>query len=680
MAKSDRVENPVVREYLYQFVPEQVNANSLFVKMYGNSFATTKIKENVLIVYSNEPYSVNGAAAYQNAREKSITFCCPRDKQENLLTPEEIAKDKNLQEAAIHESIHALLQRTEKECKLYNIYGGTGLLEKYYINRAYSEIGRGLNEGFTEWLCEKLGYKPPAYKELTNFVRLIEIAIGTEKTMALGKGGVHVNFSELLNLTNDEIDYLLAMADQVYNVNEHIITMTNLTKILQDHISIDKLGGDRKERAQKEYEDSLEKIEEYMHDPVFLNYAKTHQKEVTEATLVEYLREVRIKDCTKQRIASVASFESFMLEKYFEKDLQQVFSSETISDENFEKLIKINSILNSKLNEIPEDLRQMDPKPKIVWFKEEFKNVTERYVKQLAIREAKKYQAGQLEMKQLIQKDKRLLDSSAKLSDIFFKELAKQIAPGMEPLLLSVLNSAHKYSDNAKYLRGIANASLYQLQSKDPNLKLTSILVFDKENFFDKFNSRGSSVNSVDEEIEFEFTADMSTGEDEYPIAMQNFLKLQQEVFARNPNARIHIASREVIVQEGEKLKFYTIHQGQLIPMIVEKSQELKFVYREPTQEKAETTLTPVKVGFWATVVNRFRRALNDWKNKGKEDIPNYVDDENTGRIIFDIPGENKIDSYQVNNFEHMLEQKQSQQIQNESEQIYMQENDQEKE
>ena len=170
--RNTRIENPNIRAYLYKRIPQEFNNNPLFVNVFGKDFARKRLKSNVLAVYTNEQIGRLRANGYQQISDKSIVLC-KSGPDGALLTPADIENDPLLKELSLHECIHAILTRTKEECAKLNIVGGTGLLKtfKSIEDGKYYEIGRGLNEGYTEWICEKLGHQTYSYDTLTNFVR-----------------------------------------------------------------------------------------------------------------------------------------------------------------------------------------------------------------------------------------------------------------------------------------------------------------------------------------------------------------------------------------------------------------------------------------------------------------------------------------------------------------------------
>lgn len=66
------------------------------------------------------------------------------------------------------------------------------------------EIGRGLNEGLTNWIVRKTGLPTNGYRTLTNFMEELELAIGEDNVMEMGKGNLCERIPKLLKIDYDE--------------------------------------------------------------------------------------------------------------------------------------------------------------------------------------------------------------------------------------------------------------------------------------------------------------------------------------------------------------------------------------------------------------------------------------------------------------------------------------------
>lgn len=639
MENSDRIDNPEVREYLYQYVPKRLNSIPLFVKVFGGNFAEKRLRTNVIAVYTNQSKGLDDVEGYQSSTEKSITFC-QSGKDGALLTPEEMVNDEKILEVALHECIHAILTRSEKECKEFNISGGTGILERYqnFDTKGFSEIGRGLNEGFTEWLCEKAGFKTLAYDELTDFVRLLEAAIGTENVMKLGKGGINQNFSQILNMPQEEVNYLLGLSDHLYKVHRDIVLIRNLIKVL---------SYDEEEMEKYSYY-----IEYYQKDPVYLDYIKKNGLDNSVQSVNSFLKEVCIKELENQKNDVIINFESKVLDKYFTKDIMDILESDDISEENFRKCQKIVSLLNSNSD------KKNDSNMSSIIIKEKYEIFVKKYIEKVAKEQFEKFNCDTLGLEDFFNKIKSICGDNYELECMFLEKFSESVNEDFKIYINRMISTMYNFYRNGNVLENIDNMSIYKLIPKDHSKNLTTTVIYDKKHFAERFGFNQQIIKKDSKEgVNFDFTM-YGDFQEEYEIAMKNFLKLKEDVFRKNPNSKIHVSSRAIVVEGDDEPHFYVIDAGEVVPMDIQNTFNVKFSKKEKTQEKV--ALLPVKVNFWSKFTNKLRRAWNSFKNRNKlESPPNYQDND-TGQIVFNTSSSSKktIDSYIVENFDEKLTEK----------------------
>ena len=219
-----RVENPNLEKFIKNFVVNALENCNDFVKVYKKGFARRKIEDNVKHVFSNE-YSKSNLG-YHKSNESSITICSNK-RDEPLLTPKDVCNDEDKLTTILHESIHAILTKDEQYCKKHDIVSGSGMFEICKTG----ESGRGLNEGLTNWICREAGHYTITYPELTNLVFELELAIGTEKVMKLGKGDLKKNVPQLLGMNKAECKAFIDETDEIcYNYYKLGSYKHNLTK------------------------------------------------------------------------------------------------------------------------------------------------------------------------------------------------------------------------------------------------------------------------------------------------------------------------------------------------------------------------------------------------------------------------------------------------------------------
>lgn len=207
------MENEEIRNYIIQFVEDTLNSCEAFTNVYGKDFVKNRLKLNLDKVIIDVSTDNSNTGFYDMDSSNIILFLNGISGQ--TITIEDIKNNKKLQHSILHESIHAIFKRTKEECEHYGIESGTGILE-FYKNG--TELGRGLNEGLTEWICQKAGYGNSAYMSEKNIVRMIELAIGEESVMKLANGHIKGNIANLLQMTEQECVRNLIHIDNINRI------------------------------------------------------------------------------------------------------------------------------------------------------------------------------------------------------------------------------------------------------------------------------------------------------------------------------------------------------------------------------------------------------------------------------------------------------------------------------
>lgn len=148
----------------------------------------------------------------------------------------DIENNKKLKHLILHESIHAIFKRTKEECKKINIEDGTGVLEFYNNGQ---ELGRGFNEGLTEWICQKAGYGEKSYPAEKDIIKILELALGEETVMKFCKGDIRENVAKILKMNEAESIQLMTLVDKIYQ-DEKTISEKEKVNCDQEIIELDK--------------------------------------------------------------------------------------------------------------------------------------------------------------------------------------------------------------------------------------------------------------------------------------------------------------------------------------------------------------------------------------------------------------------------------------------------------
>ena len=262
--------NQEIKQYLINFVEKTLNECELFKKVYGEDFVRKKLETNLEKVYINIS-NCNSDTALYDMENSSITIFSNKP-----LDIFDIENNKKLKHLMLHEAIHAIFRRTREECEKIDIEDGTGVLE-FQNNQ---EIGRGFNEGLTEWICQKAGYGQQAYMAEKNIIRILELAVGEDAVMQLANGDIKGNVAQLLKMSKVECLQMIALVDNVYqneektSMEKHTILDNKSKEELDKNIShleailFEKYFKDDIELAQKT-ENISEEIMQHFYDLIF---------------------------------------------------------------------------------------------------------------------------------------------------------------------------------------------------------------------------------------------------------------------------------------------------------------------------------------------------------------------------------------------------------------------------
>lgn len=228
------MENQEIRQYLINFVERTLNRCEAFSKVYGKDFVRKRLEKNLEKVYTDISSSNSNTALY-DMDNSCITIFSGNNSAKSLAVAD-IENNKKLKHLILHESIHAIFRRTKEECQKFGIEDGTGILEFYNNGQ---ELGRGFNEGLTEWICQKAGYGEQSYDSEKDIVKILELAIGEEAVMELAKGDIRGNVAKILQMKKVECLQLMALVDNIYQ-NERKIYEIGEINSDNENIELDK--------------------------------------------------------------------------------------------------------------------------------------------------------------------------------------------------------------------------------------------------------------------------------------------------------------------------------------------------------------------------------------------------------------------------------------------------------
>lgn len=369
------MENKQVKRYLIKFVKKVLNGCDLFTTVYGTDFVKQKLDANLEKVYT-DIYSNTKGGEYHRA-DSSITIY-KNSKYQKSLTIADIKKNWELQQIILHESIHAIFERTKEECEAFGIESGTGTSEVYNNG---TELGRGLNEGLTEWIAEKAGYKARAYSSEVNLIRMLELAIGEEAVMQLAKGNIRGNVAQLLQMSEEDCVQILAQADYVYQCEQY----NYRTKIIIGALSRIKNKFLTKEDHETLKQELGEDYERYIRLIEYNSWIEDFKEKSVEEQIGHLRAGVEFDNDLD---SSIYAFERKIFEKFFKREIEEAQSAETISKEKMQRLKQIHdSIHGGKLS----GSSMWESSPTLKYKHITYKQLTEKYMATLSEQEREEF-------------------------------------------------------------------------------------------------------------------------------------------------------------------------------------------------------------------------------------------------------------------------------------------------
>lgn len=206
------MENEEIKQYSIAFAVKTLSECKAFSNVYGEEFIEQQLEKNVEKVITDVYVDTNVKGSY-NPKIKAIILLSEQ-KDSPPLTIEDIENNDILKHYILHEALHAIFEKDKQEYKELGLRYSTGVNEMYLDG---TSLGIGLNEGLTEWICQKAGCGCISYTTEFNIVRMLELAIGEENVMKLAKGNIKENVTKLLDLDETECKYILGLIDRIHD-------------------------------------------------------------------------------------------------------------------------------------------------------------------------------------------------------------------------------------------------------------------------------------------------------------------------------------------------------------------------------------------------------------------------------------------------------------------------------
>ena len=539
------VYNPEVQEFIYEFVQEQLDQYETFKKVYGEEFVSKKLRENIRTVYTDEQRP--GFAGYYTPTERKIVIC----NNENHLTPSGILNDSHIAKTTTHESIHAILNHYGE--KNNGIYGNTGMQYSQgngILGRV--EIGRGANEGLTEWLCSKLGYdlSNSGYKTEMNYINQLEQAVGEENILRLGKGNPK-EIAKILQLSPRELPEFLGKIDQI---NADLYRSGKIENIVNALKILNQRGSNSSAEQISWAENYLEKSDTYRgieNDPDYIQFLQERGLASTETVKQNYF-EQKLAEIQSNRKQNIADLDNEIFDRYFKREYEQIKGKETIPDKLFEKYSKLSQSINT--TDAKYNGEYMGD---VTAFNRNFFSLRQRQFNQFLDEQAEKMNKGTFSMEDINEGKRKIQEL---YPDIGYDEVAYQKKYNEflgevlgEENKLAVINLIQQLENTGK----LNELPQYQIITTEKQQQNSS----SQEN-----GTKGNIVLKNGKIIPEEMTLS------EYSSIAGAFEKFKRTVQAIDPNAKIEWSGKNIAVSSGNAVSFFRIENNEIVSVFATNS------------------------------------------------------------------------------------------------------------
>lgn len=570
--------NSELKPYVEKFIIEKLENCELFVKTFGKGYAKERLRMNFKRLYTDA--TDEKCSGLYTFDAKSITLFY-KGTDGNLLSYKDIENDYNIKSTVLHEGVHAVFNKNRREAKALKALNVSGI---HHIFSNRHELGRGLNEGFTNWVCLRAGINTSSYRELTNIVNLLEIAVGEEKIMQFGKGDIKRGLPTLLNMPLEECVNLLSKCDSLYNYNDKASDYRIAAALLFKEIE------DKKENPDDTKQPSNELNNNYLYRTLsknseYLEFAKSHNLDPnSDENKLEFL-EQKYTFYKKQAKQAEIEVHSFIISKYFMKELDALLNKESCSFEEYIKYDNFSFLIRTNSETDNEIIKQFSEKRKLLMEKfeekkmSEFKNSLENG--EISVQELKvcNYLSGR---------------NGRNQSTEFKTYVSEKLMPENPEVYKFFLDRLNLSASIEK----VFDYNFLELETESG--KKTNLFFDEKQGYHFTRNLKGNKTFQADEELEnpeelFQMTMEFSQ---DFQKIVSNFMKLKDSISQKNPTAKIQIVNDVVLVTGNENEISYYVIEGnefslaQAKELIPETKKTIKIITPEE-ESKADSKKQP---------------------------------------------------------------------------------------
>ena len=413
------------------------------------------------------------------------------------------------------------------------------------------EIGRGANEGLTEWLCSKLGYdlSNSGYKTEMNYINQLEQAVGEENILRFGKGNPK-EIAKILQLSPRELPEFLGKIDQInadlYR-SDKFRNIANALNILNQRIysSTEQISW---------AENYLEKSDTYRgieNDPDYIKFLQERGLASTETVKQNYF-EQKLAEIQSSRKQNIADIDNEIFDRYFKREYEQIKGKETIPDKLFEKYSKLSQSINT--TDAKYNGEYMGD---VTAFNRNFFFLRQRQFNQFLDEQAEKMNNGTFSMEDINEAKKRIREFYPEngVDEVGYKERYNEFLGEVlgEENKLAVINLIQQLENTGK---------LNEL----PQYQIITTEMQQQNSSSQEKGTKGNIVLKNGKIIPEEMTLS------EYSSIAGAFEKFKRTVQAIDPNAKIEWSGKNIAVSSGNAVSFFRIENNEIVSVFATNS------------------------------------------------------------------------------------------------------------
>lgn len=617
--------NPISLEEFKEIVYEYFRQNNFLGMFLSNKAIKNRLDKNIKGLFLGDE-NRNVLGTYDVIGKRINLYL-----GENV-TQEEITNNRKIS-TLIHEAVHALLRHRYGTGMFYIKPKIDENFQKIHTpNADFPEIGRGLNEGFTNWIVQQSGLDTNTYINLTEIISMIYTCIGAEKMIPLASCKYN-KICNSLHMSRDfemefirQTDELYFSEDRLRDIDDILVYFEEMQKVFQT-------------RDKKEYEELIKKYGSLIKSPNLEAVLEPEEKE----KMIQILLGEDLPDESKTE-----EYSKFLYDK--KESLEEQCKKPEILRRNYlitstiDKLIQ--SLIKGRLDEL-ETLQEYEKLAEVLdsirylldendieepeFWKELCEKITERgndTLKRIFDTTAQETKNGTISGSYLEQELKKVITlysldgDKEKLSNglsSFINVITKNTNSPQEQKTLI------KYAVSNDCVKELPYLSIRTTKSGRSIILKGSIMIgaIDGKKDFVQYKKSFRLEQGEQYTDKADWTIDMET---DIKSLARKFEELKEKKMQEDLDTKIYIIEGIVAFQNRKGLQFYEVTEGKdasIVPAVfkTDKFIESMVEKREPlVQENA----LPVKAKFG--IFTKIRRKLNaikfyiDSKKDEKED------------------------------------------------------------